>query len=444
MPDYSFVISNKFKPFTLQEMLVPMQAYKTAYDEMEKNYNELSDKTDAFKYLSETLPEGSKARQLYEGYAKEVEEGAKSLSEGLTMSNRRTYSQLRKRYMGEIGRLEKADTALQKEIERRTTLNSTDPTTLYATDNISIDDFLDRKRPNSYSVSGQKLYERGVQIGTSNSSRIWGNPQAQDVNTYYQNLYTTSGRDPRVLAAWRRDLASIPELNESLESTLKEYGVTDNLTGVNYERAKESVINGIINGSIYKRNDNIQKNLGVLTAAENADLELKKKSLNQSARELALKETAATQDEWMYTHAEDGKTRTGLSDAGKAYLSMTKSSKTSTTEPDNSPDNNGKDTHTLRKGEYIKNGKVYKQGSGTPAGEEISYDDAVNIDPSVAQYDPSYEQHYRWYKDGNGNVYPVPKYSTVKTNGTADNSGNSTSITGNSSAGSTTKKNIKK
>lgn len=269
MANYSFVIDSSFKPFSMQEMLVPFQMYKDAFEKTEDAYMDLSQKADTFKYLSETLPEDSKARKIYEGYANGLAEQAEDLAQnGLSMANRRALTSYKRRYQGEIGRLNKADEALQKEIDRRTALSANDPTTLYATDNLSIDDFLDRKKPNDYSVSGDKLYQRGVQIGASDSSRIWSNPKVQNVNKYYQDFITTNGRSPEILEAWRRDLMSIPELNDSLNATLKEFGVTDNLKGINLERAKESVINGIINGSTYKRNDAIQQNLGVLTAAQ--------------------------------------------------------------------------------------------------------------------------------------------------------------------------------
>lgn len=305
MANYSFVIDSSFKPFSMQEMLVPFQMYKDAFEKTEDAYMDLSQKADTFKYLSETLPEDSKARKIYEGYANGLAEQAEDLAQnGLSMANRRALTSYKRRYQGEIGRLNKADEALQKEIDRRTALSANDPTTLYATDNLSIDDFLDRKKPNDYSVSGDKLYQRGVQIGASDSSRIWSNPKVQNVNKYYQDFTTTNGRSPEILEAWRRDLMSIPELNDSLNATLKEFGVTDNLKGINLERAKESVINGIINGSTYKRNDAIQQNLGVLTAAQEESkrewgLEFNEKkreydnSYALSKQELQLKATAA-------------------------------------------------------------------------------------------------------------------------------------------------------
>lgn len=288
MSDYSYVIDSSFKPFSMQEMLVPFSLYKEAYDKTEEGYNALSDKADKFRYLADTLPEGSKARQIYEGYANDLTANAESLAnEGLTMANRRSLTSLKRRYAGEIGRLDKAQEKLEKIQNLRYTVDAQDPSMIYAVNNLSIDDLLDGKDPNLYGVSGSKLYERGVQIGASDSSRIWSSPKVQQVNDYYQSLYQSNGRDPRILNAWRRDLQSIPELNDSLEGTLKEFGATDNLKEANpigYERAKEAVINGIINGSTYKRADNFQRDLGKLTAAE---LEAKRESDRNYRSQLA-------------------------------------------------------------------------------------------------------------------------------------------------------------
>ena len=67
--NYDFVIDSSFQPFSMQEMLTPFMMYKDAYEKSEAAFEDLTSKADKFKYLSETLPEGSKSRQLYEGYA---------------------------------------------------------------------------------------------------------------------------------------------------------------------------------------------------------------------------------------------------------------------------------------------------------------------------------------------------------------------------------------
>lgn len=310
--NYSFVVNNSFRPFSMEEMLVPFTAYQNAYEKDEERYLDLQNKADNFRYLANTLPEDSKARQIYEGYVNDLRKYGEDFGRnGLSMSNRRGLLSMRRRYQGEIGRLDKADTALQEEMQRRTALSSNDPSTLYAIDNLSINDFLDRKKPNTYSVSGNKLYERGVQIGASDSARIWSNPKVQQINKYYQAIEQTTGRTPELLAAWQNDLSTIPELRDQVYSTLKDMGVTDNLKGINYDRALKSVVNGVMVGSTYKRSDNIQRDLSQMSASEQSEADYRAGSLKLQKDELDWKkQEAQRQENWIYTHDEKGN-RTG-------------------------------------------------------------------------------------------------------------------------------------
>jgi hypothetical protein len=187
--NYSFVIDSSYEPMSMQEMLTPFMMYKDAYEKSEEAYNELSSQSDKFKYLSETLPEGSKARQLYEGYANELSSQAQDLARnGLSMGNRRALTNLRRRYQGEIGRLVSADAAMQEEKKLRRTMNAKDSSMLYATDNLNIDDFLDGANPNLYGVSGEDLRKEAAQYAAASSSRIYGNTRVQDINKYFQDI----------------------------------------------------------------------------------------------------------------------------------------------------------------------------------------------------------------------------------------------------------------
>ena len=279
MPNYNFVINSSFQPFTMQEMLTPLLAYKDVFEKTEESYNDLSDKSDKFKYLSETLPEGSKARQLYEGYAGELRKQAEDLAHnGLNMSNRRALTSLKRRYQGEIGRLLQADEAMKEEKKLRQSLNAQDSSRLYATDNLSIDDFLDGSSPNLYNISGNELYTRGAAAGKAASSRVF---YSGDVGTtlggYYRDYVQKMGYNRDTINRFYEDMSAIPELQRAADSILEERGVNKNLSGYNLERARKSVINGMIDGAIYQEQHNPQRDLGKLTAAENKQLELQKR-----------------------------------------------------------------------------------------------------------------------------------------------------------------------
>ncbi len=271
MADFSYVVDSSFKPFTLQEMLVPFMAYKDAYEKVEAAYDSLAD-SETFQYLKNTLPEGSKARQIYEGYAKDLQEKAEDLAHnGLNASNRGALSSLKRRYKGEIGRLTKADEALNEQKKFRQALGAKDPSMLYAYDNLSIDDFLDGNTPNLYSISGNDLYTRGAQAAKSASSRVFNVDGTQKtLGGYYLDFAQSVGYDAALMKSFREDMSAIPELAATADAILEEKGVLQNLTGVNLQRARQSVINGMIDGAVYTESHNPQRDLGVMTAAEEA------------------------------------------------------------------------------------------------------------------------------------------------------------------------------
>ena len=270
MPDYSFVVSPTFNPFSMQEMLVPFSAYKDAFEKSEEQYDTLSQGADKFKYLSETLPEGSKARQIYEGYANDLRAQAEDLAHnGLTMGNRRALTSLKRRYQGEMGRILQADEAMREEKKLRQSLGAQDTSLLYANDNLNIDDFLDGKNPNLYRISGNELYTRGATAGKAASSRIINIGEGNiTLGGYYRDLVSKYGYSPKLLNKFRQDINSIPELKAAFDATMEERGVTQNLTGYNRRRAEQSFINGMIDGAVYQENHSPQRDLGVLTQAE--------------------------------------------------------------------------------------------------------------------------------------------------------------------------------
>lgn len=279
MGNFSFVVDSSYKPFSLQEMLVPFTAYKEEFEKAENAYTDLTDKADKFKYLSETLPEGSKARQLYEGYADNLKSQAEDLAHnGLTRANRTALTSLKRRYQGEIGRVAKADEAMEAEKKLRQSLNAQDSSRLYAMDNLNVDDFLDGKNPNLYNISGNELYSRGAAAGKAASSRVYKFGEGNlTLGGYYRDVVSKVGYGPQAIAKFREDISSNPELAAAVDSILQERGVTQNLTGVNLERARQSVINGIIDGAVYQENHTPQRDLGVIDAATQAQLDLTKR-----------------------------------------------------------------------------------------------------------------------------------------------------------------------
>ena len=285
--NYRFVIDSSFTPFSMQELLTPMLMYKENFEKMESAYEDLSSKADKFKYLSQTLPEGSQSRQIYEGYANELNQQAEDLAKnGLSMSNRRALTNLKRRYQGEIGRLDLADQALQEERKLRRQMSAKDSSMLYALDNLSIDSFLDGNTPNLYNISGTELYTRGAAAGKAASSRIYSaGDEGSTLGGYYRKWVERNGYSADSINAFRANAAAIPELQQAADAILQERGVLENLSGSNLERARQSVLNGIIDGAVYQESVKPVRDEGVMSAAQRASNALGWANHNESVRQ---------------------------------------------------------------------------------------------------------------------------------------------------------------
>lgn len=406
---YDLVIDSSFTPFSMQELLTPFVMYKDSYDKQEAAYEDLTEKADKFKYLSETLPEGSKSRAIYEGYANELSNQAADLAKnGLSMSNRRALTNLKRRYQGEIGRLDLADTAMREQMKLRNAARANGQNLLYAEDNLNIDQFLDNNNPNLYTINADELRKEAVQYATAASGRVYGNTQIQNVNKYFQEIIQQQGYSPEVLAAWRQNLESIPEFNQAVNDILEARQVNGNLTGRNYEVARQNVINGIMEGAGYQEKRSIQQNPGVLTAAQAASNALGWANHNESVRQhdAQIAMSGYYKDEngqWQYDPERD------VAKKKAEAIAKVKGNKNTSTGPKPT-------TRKLKEARsYDGSGNVspISKNQNTKYGKQISYAEALEKDPSIAQHDPGYEEYYEYF-EVNGKVSVVPISATMQ------------------------------
>lgn len=265
--NYSFVIDSSFRPYTQEEILRPLIDYKNAYDKAEAAYTEYGDKLDKYRDFAMQNPD-SEAAQIYNNYANDYNAAFNTFLERGLPGSRRSLLQLKKRYQGEIGVLDNADKALQEELKLRRELSAKDPSLLFAEKDLNLNSFLHNKRPNLYSISAEDLRKEGSTYAQAASSRIYSDSRIQNVNKNFLDIIQTQGIRPEVLNAWREQLVSIPAFDKAVDDILTARGVTKNLTGDDYETARQSVINGIMEGSVYKEARKTEQNPDVLTRAQ--------------------------------------------------------------------------------------------------------------------------------------------------------------------------------
>lgn len=283
--NYMYVIPTYYDPMSFSEMDRLFQVISEGNKQAAENYIQLADNADAFKYLDDTLPETSKARGIYDRYAGDLNKLSKDfLENGVGPTNMQGYLNLRRRYNSEIGKLVKADERLQKELETRRNVTLKDPTMLYSTENLTIDDFLDKGTPNLYSISGQDLYKMGAETGVAESARIFSDPKLMALGEQYNIIRQTAGISPEQIQQLRNNFDSDPNFKKAVDDILYRTGVTNNFTdqnSYNYKAARQSVIDGILNGATFKQADNIQQNPDYISPKQQVLYEKQMAALNR-------------------------------------------------------------------------------------------------------------------------------------------------------------------
>ena len=201
-------------------------------------------------------------------------------------------------------------------------------------------------------------------------------------------------------------MESIPEFNQAVEDIMEARQVKGNLTGRNYEIARQNIINGIMEGSMYQEKRSIQQNPGVLTAAQAVADSRAREQMELSALQSGyVKENG----KWKFD-AEAYKER--LKTIGEANLSNPGSYNPDEWEygPDGKWHRKPKSSTpkqpkpTLRENTYYdeegNTGPVKESQVGNSGyGKEITYEDALSKYPDqVASHHPGYERYYRYYE----------------------------------------------
>lgn len=304
MARLNYISTAEYVPMSIQDLLVPLTLYKEAYEKSEAEYKDLTTKSNAFAYLSQSAPEGSKARAIYEKYANDLRVQAEDIARnGLSMSNRSALASLGQRYSGEIGMLESAQKAMEEHKKTWMAQRANDPSMLFATNTFTLDDYLYGNTPNMYAVSGNELYKKGVALGAAASSRMFRSGDAgSTLAGMYRDYVQIYGYSPETIAKFRRDMSVIPELQQGVMDVLRANGVTQNLKGEDLMRAAQQVMNGAVDGAVYKETHDLKQDLSVMTAAQRDDSKRAWASLainnmwKQKEYELKLAELKAASD----------------------------------------------------------------------------------------------------------------------------------------------------
>ena len=166
MANFNFVSGAKFRPFSYQEMLQPLQAYTNEYNTIQEGMGELSTKAGVFERLAneQTDPQ---AYAMYKQYSNDLAKQAESLAkQGLTPASRQGLIDMKRRYSSEIVPIEQAYKRRQELVDEQRKLQAQDSTLLFdrPASTLSLDELISNPALSPQSYSGALLSK---QVGTA-------------------------------------------------------------------------------------------------------------------------------------------------------------------------------------------------------------------------------------------------------------------------------------
>ena len=159
MPNYSIVINSKFRPFSYDEMIKPVQAMYEQQSKIEEGLSELETKANIWEGLANEQTD-EKAYKQYKKYADDLRAAADDLAlNGLNASSRQNLYRMKSRYASEITPIEQAYERRAKQLEKQETLAAQDPSLIFDREAAltSLDTYMNNPALSFKAISGKQV-----------------------------------------------------------------------------------------------------------------------------------------------------------------------------------------------------------------------------------------------------------------------------------------------
>lgn len=230
MADFSFVSNARFRPFSYQEMLQPIQAYTQEYNTVEEGIGELAAKADVYKQIANEQSDPI-AHAQWKKYADDLAVQAVSLAnEGLTPSSRRGLLDMKRRYASEITPIELAFESKRKQTGEWFKMKAQDGTLISSYDPsiTSLDEYLKNPNLTPQFVSGKAVHDAVFQSAQQLARSVRQDPREarRILGDQYFELVQKKGYSPEeIMRAMRNTEEGRKELKRIKEEVISSYGV---------------------------------------------------------------------------------------------------------------------------------------------------------------------------------------------------------------------------
>lgn len=254
MANFNFVSGAKFRPFSYQEMLQPLQAYTNEYNTIQEGMGELSTKAGVFERLAneQTDPQ---AYAMYKQYSNDLAKQAESLAkQGLTPASRQGLIDMKRRYSSEIVPIEQAYKRRQELVDEQRKLQAQDSTLLFdrPASTLSLDELISNPALSPQSYSGALLSKQVGTAAQNLAKEVRENPRKWRTilgNQYYETIMQKGFRPEEIMQAVQNNPEASPILQGIVEDAVGSSGIKnwndENILNSAYDYARQGLWNAV-------------------------------------------------------------------------------------------------------------------------------------------------------------------------------------------------------
>lgn len=231
MPNYSFVTTSRFKPYSFKELLEPFALYREDYREQQDALTDLDTKASIWENMINKEQDPELYAQ-YQDYANKLKAQADIIAtEGLNPTSRQAMLNLKSRYSKDIVPIEQAFSTRKEQVKAQQQALMQNPSLMFSriASNTKLLDYVNNPELGFETINGDQVTQRVFQQATALSKELIdsGKEELRQVlgGDYYEYVKQRGFTREAVLAAIMNSPDASPVLQKLVEDAVESTGV---------------------------------------------------------------------------------------------------------------------------------------------------------------------------------------------------------------------------
>lgn len=245
-------VGSRFRPYSFEEYVQPLNMYKEEYQRQEDLYNTYAETAGLIGADLNPILDKDILDNTYNPYMQALNEGADILAtKGLTPGGRKQLQELRRRFGREITPIKVASEARAKARENWDKMLAQDKTLMTNANPYykGISAYMNGASPDTTYVSGNELYSRGQNLAEAFSRTMREVPEDERLalqGQYFRIVNQYGANSAEADAFMQGIVDSIPALAKQVDGILANSGIdAKGFTPADKERARQYIIEGM-------------------------------------------------------------------------------------------------------------------------------------------------------------------------------------------------------